>query len=85
MLRAQSLDFQRGGIGPNGRSQYRVASDHRLAHRYELAGIFSTLADRFETTRLALNDIADRYFSIGDANNALEALLKPDPDTQRPE
>src|ERR1017187_1899452 len=59
-----------------GRTQYRVASDHRLAHRYELAGIFSTLADRFETTRLALNDIADRYFSIGDANNALEALLK---------
>jgi hypothetical protein len=68
-----------------GRTQYRAASDHRLAHRYELAGIFSTLADRFETTRLALNDIADRYFSIGDANNALEALLKPDPDTQRPE
>ena len=68
-----------------GRTQYRAASDHRLAHRYELAGIFSTLADRFETTRLALNDIADRYFSIGDANYALEALLNPNPDARRPE
>jgi hypothetical protein len=43
-----------------------VASDHRLAQRYEVAQIFSTLAERFETTRLALNDIADRYFFLGD-------------------
>jgi hypothetical protein len=49
-----------------GRTQYRAASDHRLAQRYEVAEIFSTLADRFETTRLALNDIADRYFFLGD-------------------
>jgi hypothetical protein len=49
-----------------GRTQYRVASDHRLAQRYEVAQIFSTLAERFETTRLALNDIADRYFFLGD-------------------
>jgi hypothetical protein len=68
-----------------GRAHYRAASDHRLAQRYELAGIFSTLADRFEATRLALNDIADRYFTIGDANFALEGLLNPDPDTNRPE
>ena len=51
-----------------GRTQYRVASDHRLAQRYEVAQIFSTLAERFETTRLALNDIADRYFFLGDPN-----------------
>jgi hypothetical protein len=43
------------------------------------------LADRFETTRQALNDIADRYFSIGDTNYSLEALLNPDPDANRPE
>jgi hypothetical protein len=49
-----------------GRTHYRVASDHRLAQRYEVAEIFSTLAERFETTRLALNDIAERYFCIGD-------------------
>jgi hypothetical protein len=51
-----------------GRTQYRVASDHRLALRYEVAEILSTLAERFETTRLALNDIADRYLFIGDPN-----------------
>jgi hypothetical protein len=34
----------------------------------EVAQIFSTLAERFETTRLALNDIADRYFFLGDPN-----------------
>jgi hypothetical protein len=49
-----------------GRTQYRVASDHRLAQRYEVAKILDTLAERFETTRRALNDIAERYFSIGD-------------------
>lgn len=49
-----------------GRTHYRAASDHRLARRYEVAEILSTLAERFETTRLALNDIADRYLFIGD-------------------
>src|SRR5258706_10445777 len=58
-----------------GRTQFRMASDHRLAQRYEVANIFNTLADRFQTTRLALNDIADRLFSIGDGNTALDALL----------
>jgi hypothetical protein len=51
-----------------GRTHYQVASDHRLAQRYEVAQILSTLAERFETTRLALNDIADRYFFLGDPN-----------------
>ena len=58
-----------------GRTQYRMASDHRLAQRYDVAKIFNTLADRFETTRLALNDISDRLFSLGDGGNELEALL----------
>jgi hypothetical protein len=49
-----------------GRMSYRAASDHRLAQRYEVAQIFSTLAERFQATRLALNDIADRCFFIGD-------------------
>jgi hypothetical protein len=68
-----------------GRTQYRAASDHRLALRYDVAGIFDTLAERFETTRLALNDIADRFFSIGDSNSALEGLLNPGPGAQGPE
>src|SRR3954471_23157183 len=58
-----------------GRTQFRAASDHHLAQRYEVAEIFSTLSDRFETTRKALNDIADRLFSIGDADYSLENLL----------
>lgn len=58
-----------------GRTQFRMASDHRLAQRYEVAQIFDTLAERFQTTRLALNDIAERLFSIGDTNYSLEALL----------
>jgi hypothetical protein len=58
-----------------GRTQYRVASDHRLAHRYELTNIFNTLADRFGTTRAALNDIAERLFSLGDTDYSLDALL----------
>ena len=58
-----------------GRTQYRVASDHRLAQRYALAEVLSTLAERFQTTRLALNDLADRLFSLGDTNYTLAALL----------
>ena len=58
-----------------GRTHYRMASDHRLAQRYEVAGILNTLAERFETTRLALNDIAERLFSIGETNYDLDALL----------
>lgn len=59
-----------------GRTNYRAASDHRLAQRYDVVEIFQTLADRFETTRLALNDMADRLFSIGDPDYSLEALLQ---------
>jgi hypothetical protein len=59
-----------------GRTQYRVASDHRLAQRYAVADILSTLAERFGTTRLALNEIADRLFSLGDVEHPLETLLK---------
>src|SRR4029077_18975140 len=36
-----------------GRTQYRVASDHRLAHRYELNNILNTLSERFKATRMA--------------------------------
>ena len=60
-----------------GRTQYRVASDHRLAHRYELNNILSTLAERFGATRVALNDLADRLFSLGDPDYSLETLLDP--------
>jgi hypothetical protein len=58
-----------------GRTHFRMASDHRLAQKYEVAKIYNTLAERFQATRLALNDIADRLFSLGDVDYSLEALL----------
>src|SRR5215472_18940638 len=62
-----------------GRTQYRMASDHRLAERYELTEVLTTLADRFQATRLALNDIAERLFSMGDNSYSLDALLNTKP------
>jgi len=62
-----------------GQTQYRVASDHRLAERYALTNVLSTLAERFQTTRLALNDIAERLFSLGDPHYPLETLFNPKP------
>jgi hypothetical protein len=61
-----------------GRTHYRAASGHRLAQRYELAEIFITLSERFETSRLALNDMAERLLSIGDPDYSLEMLSNPD-------
>jgi hypothetical protein len=58
-----------------GRTQFRAASDHRLARHYELSGIFNTLAERFEATRLALNDMTDRLISLGDADYPLHFLF----------
>lgn len=58
-----------------GRSQYRAASDHRLAQRYELTSILGTLSERFDTTRRALNEISERLFSLGDGGEKVERLL----------
>jgi len=58
-----------------GRTNYRVASDHRLARKYDLAPIFSTLAERFKATRLALNDLTDRLLAIGDPDFPMNKLF----------
>jgi len=58
-----------------GRSNYRIASDHRLAQRYELSQILNTLADRFQATRNALSDVADRLFSLGEPAVSLDHLF----------
>src|SRR5688572_396148 len=58
-----------------GQSSFRIASDHRLASRYDLAPIYSTLADRFQETRQALNDMSERLVSLGDADGNFDALL----------
>jgi hypothetical protein len=49
-----------------GRANYRAASSHRLAQKYDLAPIFETLSAKFESTRMALNDLSERIFSISD-------------------
>lgn len=58
-----------------GRTQFRVASDHRLAQRYELADILNTLSERFETSRQALNDMSERLLVMTGADYSLEKLL----------
>lgn len=59
-----------------GRSNYRAASDHRLARKYQLSDIFDTLAERFAATRVALNDLGDRLLSRGENDRLLEPLLR---------
>jgi hypothetical protein len=57
-----------------GRTQDRMASGHRLACRFELTHALRTLSERSQASRLALNDMAERLFSLGDTDDALEAL-----------
>ena len=61
-----------------GRTHYRIAGEHRLAQRYHLEGILKTLAERFQTTRRALNDMADRLLSIGDPDYPIHTLFGSD-------
>lgn len=58
-----------------GQSSFKIASDHRLAERYDLAPIYATLADRFQETRQALNDMSERIVSLGDIETGIEKLL----------
>ena len=60
-----------------GRANYRAASGHRLAQKYDLGPIFEQLSTRFESTRMALNDLSERIFSINDPelpSNILKSL-----------
>jgi hypothetical protein len=49
-----------------GRSNFRVASYHRLAASYDLAEVFDTLSERFQPARCALHELAERVFNLGD-------------------
>src|SRR5207237_1201218 len=60
-----------------GRSSFRVAGDHCLARRYELAPIFQVLSESFEPARLALNDLADRLLSLHDPHHTSRVLFGP--------
>jgi hypothetical protein len=58
-----------------GQANFRLASDHRLAAKYDLAPVFTTLAAKFRATRLALNDMAERLLTIGE-NDAYDSFLR---------
>lgn len=58
-----------------GRSNYRAAGGSRLAGRHALGEILTTLATRFQETRQALNEVADRLFALGDDSSAVDRLL----------
>lgn len=60
-----------------GRVNFHAASSHRLARRYDLAAIFDTLSISFTKIRLALNDLAERVFSLGDPDLPLSPFFKP--------
>lgn len=58
-----------------GRTHYRIAGDHRLAQTYNVEGILKTLSERFQATRRALNDMADRLLTINDPGYSLLPLF----------
>ncbi len=58
-----------------GRENYHLASDHRLARKYDVAGIFNILAERFQATRLALNDLGERLVALSGFDSSVSALL----------
>lgn len=58
-----------------GSASYRAARDHRLAYKYDVAEVFDILAERFQTTRRALNDLGERLITIGDVDRAVNAML----------
>ena len=60
-----------------GQASFRAASDHRLAQRYELAGVFDVLGERFQTARTALNDLSERLLAWDDDRYALPLLNAP--------
>jgi hypothetical protein len=45
-----------------GRSGYRLAADHALAHRFGVEGIYRAAADRFPALRAAFNRLSDELF-----------------------
>lgn len=59
-----------------GRTSFKEASHHRLAERYHLSEVFDNLAGHFHQARKALNDLADRVFSIGEDPHPIETLLR---------
>lgn len=61
-----------------GRTHFRIAGEHRLAQRYHMENVLMTLSERFQATRKALNDMADRLLFVGDSDCPVHPLLNKD-------
>ncbi|MFN7138839.1 MAG: hypothetical protein ACK4UN_05835 [Limisphaerales bacterium] len=59
-----------------GRANFRVARDHHLARKYDLAEVFDVLSQHFDPARRALNDLADRIFTFTDHEQSIERILE---------
>lgn len=77
---APSLDYYEA----IGKGQYRAASCHVLARRYEVDSVLDALSDQFQATRMALNEISDRIISLGEGMHIPDELLIPNA-SQMPE
>ena len=56
----------------------RFEENARTAQKLDntnLAKVFDVLAERFEVTRLALNDLGERLITLGDSDAGLDSLL----------
>ncbi len=49
-----------------GRDSYRAVAQHEVARHRGLTDVFNGLAEQFHEVRLALNQLADRLFNLGD-------------------
>ena len=56
-----------------GRQSYRAVARHEVARHRGLTDIFDRLAEQFHEVRLALNQLADRLFNLGDDGQATTA------------
>jgi hypothetical protein len=66
-----------------GSSNFRVAGDHRLAQKFDLAPIFNILSENFRAVRLALNDMNDRLLFIGDKDTSIPSIAPPPTDENK--
>ncbi len=64
-----------------GSINYRVASSHQLAQKYDVVSIFQTLSESFQTARIALNDLADRLVFLDNPLSSYDSLFT-DGDTE---
>ncbi|HEX8372071.1 MAG TPA: hypothetical protein VF585_04780 [Chthoniobacterales bacterium] len=53
-----------------GSASYKVAAEHTLAKRSDLAPIYRNLGERFHDVRLALNRLADQFINLGDEHHS---------------